>query len=144
MQDHDVDFPHLLHSVNATQVDIEFVKLAVPRFDKPRVALEVALVAEEPREKTFIPSSRKTLDDEHTPGIFELIDISSPESFTASKGDLFFYFLFLIFDIDFTPSTILKIQITLNLSVATHQINSIFLVQSKWRRSNSLIVFRFN
>lgn len=123
MQDHDVDFPHLLHSVNATQVDIEFVKLAVPHFDKPRVAIEVALVAEEPREKTFIPSSRKTLDDEHTPGIFELIDISSPESFTASRGDYSLLF-FLVHSFHFSI-TIFKTQITLDIRrFASNQFNS--------------------
>lgn len=95
-QDHDVDFPHLLHSMNATQVDIEFFKLARKGIEKVRIAAEIILIASElDQEKSFVVSTRKTLDDEHTPGIFELIDITSPESYTAARGLFFFkYFRF--------------------------------------------------
>lgn len=93
-EDHDVEFPHLLHSVNATQVDIEFVKLTstpagpspLPHIKHPRIAAEFLLVANESNQKSYAVSSRKTLDDEHTPGIFELIDIISPNSLIAAKG----------------------------------------------------------
>lgn len=93
-QNHDTEFPHLLHSVNVTQVDIEFVKIAVANVQKPRIAIEFVYVADEADhelghkhgQRTFTISTRKTLDDEHTPGIFELIDIISPESLIASRG----------------------------------------------------------
>lgn len=93
-EDHDIDFPHLLHSVNATQVDIEFVKLTskpsspstLPHIEHPRIAAEFLLMANESNQKSFTVSTRKTLDDEHTPGIFELIDIISPNSLMAAKG----------------------------------------------------------
>lgn len=88
-RDHDVEFPHLLHSMNATQVDIEFLKLASKAigFENARIAAEFVLVAGElVREQSFVVSKRKTLDDEHTPGIFELIDVTSPESYTVGRG----------------------------------------------------------
>lgn len=78
-----------MHSENVTQVDMEFFQLATnSSFQKPRLAAEVILIVDEANigNQTFKISKRKTLDDEHTPGIFELIDISSPESFMASRG----------------------------------------------------------
>lgn len=78
-----------MHSDNVTQVDMEFFELATNKsFPQPRLAAEVVFMVDEKStgNQTFKISKRKTLDDEHTPGIFELIDISSPESFMASRG----------------------------------------------------------
>lgn len=76
---------------------MEFIKLATnASFPKPRIAAEVIFMVDETNigNQTFKISKRRTLDDEHTPGIFELIDISSPESFMASRGLLHNLFLF--------------------------------------------------
>lgn len=55
-----------------------------------RYGIEVMLVSAEPdklQTETFTIHNKKSLDDEHTPGIFELIEIASPESFIAAKGE---------------------------------------------------------
>lgn len=92
-EDHDIDFPHLLHSTNVTQIDIEFVDLYNSNYSRPstRLAAEFILVADESKNQPFQVSERKTLDDEHTPGIFKLIDITSPESFLGSRGTWSYY-----------------------------------------------------
>lgn len=92
--DHDVDFPHLLHSENVTQVDMEFVNLKTdPSFKQPRLAAEIVFIADESitANQTYTISKRRTLDDEHTPGIFELIDIYSPQSLLRKAGLFCFY-----------------------------------------------------
>lgn len=58
-------------------------------FPSTRLAAEFILIADESKKQPFILSERKTLDDEHTPGIFKLIDITSPESFLGSRGKQF-------------------------------------------------------
>lgn len=87
-EDHDIDFPHLLHSTNVTQIDFEFMDLISSNhsFPSTRLAAEFVLVADESKKQPFQVSERKRLDDEHTPGIFKLIDITSPESFLGSRG----------------------------------------------------------
>lgn len=98
-EDHDVDFPHLLHSTNVTQIDFEFIDLNSRNhsFPSTRLAAEFVLVADENKSKPFQVSERKTLDDEHTPGIFKLIDITSPESFLGSRGNNFAYVFYSTF-----------------------------------------------
>lgn len=93
-EDHDLDVPHLLHSVNATQVDIEFLSLTSNRsFESPRIAAEFVLVASESPNAPFKINRRKTIDDEHTPGIFTLIDVVSPDSQNGTQGNLQSIFL---------------------------------------------------
>lgn len=82
-----MDIPHLLHSINVTQIDIEFVNLtANASFDSPRVAAEFVLVANETSTRPFTISERKTVDDEHTPGTFKLIDVVSPDGVNGTQG----------------------------------------------------------
>lgn len=90
-EDHDTDIPHLLHSVNVTQMDIEFVNLTVnASIGSPRIAMELVLIANETSTRPFTISERKTLDDEHTPGTFKLIDIVSPDGVNGTQGMIYF------------------------------------------------------
>lgn len=89
-EDHDTDIPHLLHSVNVTQMDIEFVNLTA--INSSRIAIEMALIANETKTRPFTISVRKTLNDEHTPGTFKLIDIVSP--IDGANGTLGEYSIF--------------------------------------------------
>lgn len=78
-EDHDTEIPHLLHSINVTQVDIEFVNLSSNKtFESPRIAAEFVLVASQSPKNPFNVTKRKTVDDEHTPGTFTLVDIVTP------------------------------------------------------------------
>lgn len=92
--DHGVDFPHLLHSENSTQFDLVFNGLSVnSSFKHPRFAAEFVIVSEEPKLQnySFGVHSKKSLDDEHTPGIFEIVELASPKSFMANEGKNFFF-----------------------------------------------------
>ncbi|XP_058129533.1 glycosylated lysosomal membrane protein-like [Anopheles ziemanni] len=86
-QDHGMDFPHLLHTSNSTQIDIVFNNIT-NRFANPRFAVELLFVVSEQAAVSshFEVTKRKTLDDEHTPGIFEIVDVLSPGAFTFSAG----------------------------------------------------------
>lgn len=62
-----------------TQVDIEFVNLSSNKtFESPRIAAEFVLIASQSPKNAFNVSKRKTVDDEHTPGTFTLVDIVTP------------------------------------------------------------------
>lgn len=85
-EDHDTDIPHLLHSINVTQVDIEFVDLSSNKtFESTRVAAEFVLVASQSPKNPFNVTKRKTVDDEHTPGTFTLVDIVTPGENQGTK-----------------------------------------------------------
>lgn len=105
-EDHDTDIPHLLHSVNVTQMDIEFVNLTDVNASiaSPRIAMEMALIANETTTRPFTISERKTINDEHTPGTFKLIDIVSPDGANGTQGEFifFYYFLYLTHFIEFS------------------------------------------
>jgi len=82
--DHGWNFPHLLHNSNGTQLDIVFDKFKVKKnYRGPRLAIEMVYMTSEPKSgnTSFIWSRRRTLDDEHTPGIFELDNLQSPSSY---------------------------------------------------------------
>lgn len=87
--DHGGDFPHLLHSENSTQFDLVFDGLRVnSSFKNARFAVEFVVVSDETKSmnQSFTIHSKKSLDDEHTPGIFEIVEIASPKSFMANEG----------------------------------------------------------
>lgn len=90
VRDHDDDFPHLLHSNNMTQVDFVIDALRVNKsWPRARYAAEMVLVASEDKSNNkpgFVMQKRKSIDDEHTPGIFELIEIASPKSYVGGDG----------------------------------------------------------
>lgn len=79
---HSPQIPHLLHTENATEIDLILKDIRVEHdFTCPRMAVEVTLIAmEDERDKpkgNFSLNIRRSVDDEFTPGIFELINLSS-------------------------------------------------------------------
>lgn len=58
-------------------------------FKNPRFAAEFVIVSDESKlqNQSFDVHSKKSLDDEHTPGIFEIVEIASPKSFMANEGN---------------------------------------------------------
>uniref|UniRef100_A0A8D8ABU8 Glycosylated lysosomal membrane protein n=2 Tax=Culex pipiens TaxID=7175 RepID=A0A8D8ABU8_CULPI len=112
MRDHGLDFPHLLHSSNSTQVDIVFNNVS-SKFDRPRFALELLFVVSEQAVagSDFEITKRKSLDDEHTPGIFEIIDVLSPGAFKFSAGGF----------IEYRPVSYTHPERDVSTSTETHQ-----------------------
>lgn len=112
MRDHGLDFPHLLHSSNSTQVDIVFNNVS-SKFDRPRFALELLFVVSEQAVvgTDFEVTKRKSLDDEHTPGIFEIIDVLSPGAFKFSAGGF----------IEYRPVSYTHPERDVSTSTETHQ-----------------------
>lgn len=78
-------FPHLLHNSNSSQVDVVFDKFKTKKsFTGPRMAIEYVFISKEDPQingTKFDVIRRKTLDDEHTPGIFELDTLLTPKTF---------------------------------------------------------------
>ncbi|XP_015586075.1 glycosylated lysosomal membrane protein isoform X2 [Cephus cinctus] len=73
--------PHMLHSENSTQIDLIIDHLQTnTSFLQSRFAIEVLLVSEGNSNSTMIIDGKKTLDDEHTPGIFEVDEIRTPNN----------------------------------------------------------------
>lgn len=70
-ESHGETLPHLLHSGNASQVDVTLDHLAT-KYKSSRFGLHLISVnTEQPADnKTVDIKSRKTMDDEHAPGIF--------------------------------------------------------------------------
>jgi hypothetical protein len=70
-RDHSGELPHLLHSANCTQVDLMLDKLKTnSSFSSSRFALGVLIASSDKANTTSTIMSRKSLDDEHSPGIF--------------------------------------------------------------------------
>lgn len=66
---------------------MEFVDLSWNSSNgSPRIAAEFALVASESPKKPYKISKRKTVDDEHTPGIFTLVEVISPDGGNGTQG----------------------------------------------------------
>lgn len=87
----------MVHSENGTQIDLVLNRLnTVGTFSAARLGIEIVLVATEkenpPKNSTpllkFDVRLRKSLDDEHTPGVFNIINICSPFSLENDNGDL--------------------------------------------------------
>lgn len=82
-------FPHLLHNSNSSQMDLAFDKFKVKKaFTAPRLAVEYVLISQEDlavNGTNFHFIRRKTLNDEHTPGIFELDTLLSPDTFVEYR-----------------------------------------------------------
>lgn len=71
-----------------TQVDLELIDLASNRtFHALRVAAEFVMIASESPKNNFNVKERKTVDDEHTPGTFKLVDILSPDGENGTQGN---------------------------------------------------------
>ncbi|KAL0820877.1 hypothetical protein ABMA28_005543 [Loxostege sticticalis] len=86
-KDYAVELPHLIHTANSTLMDVSLVNLTKsPDFNASRFALRVILASVDASNDTMHYAVRKSLDDEHTPGVFEIIEIKSPASFADGDG----------------------------------------------------------
>lgn len=75
---HSGRIPHLLHTENATEIDLILKDMRVERnFSCPRMALGLTVVSQDDAKSNFSLNVRRSVDDEFTPGIFELIKLSS-------------------------------------------------------------------
>lgn len=77
--------PHLSHSINATEINVELIDVnATVR--AMRVGAEIALVANESVPNAFNVAERKLIDDGRAPGEFRMVDVLSPGAMNNSKG----------------------------------------------------------
>ncbi|XP_035738277.1 glycosylated lysosomal membrane protein B-like isoform X1 [Vespa mandarinia] len=77
--DHTDTIPHMLHTENATLVDLILDNIQTNEsFSNSRFAIELMIVGGGDPHKSIIIDSKKNLDDEHTPGIFEMIEVRMP------------------------------------------------------------------
>ena len=61
--------PHLLLSSNASQLDITLNNLST-QYKNSRFALQIVTASSDSANTTLNVKARKTLDDEHSPGVF--------------------------------------------------------------------------
>lgn len=74
--DHSEVMPHMLHTENSTQVDIILDNVETNKsFSNSRFAIELLVVGEENPDIPMFINLKKSLDDEYSPGIFEVIFI---------------------------------------------------------------------
>lgn len=72
--DHADIVPHMLHTENSTQIDIILDNLQTNKtFSNSRFAIELLMVGGGDPDILMFVDPKKSLDDEHTPGIFEVI-----------------------------------------------------------------------
>ncbi|KAK9507482.1 hypothetical protein O3M35_007334 [Rhynocoris fuscipes] len=80
--------PHLLHTNNATQMDIVLDGFNVS-YSKSRFALGLLILSTNDRHSNLTQLKRKSLDDEHSPGIFTVGEVLTPfEADTTKSGYL--------------------------------------------------------
>ncbi|KAL2739742.1 glycosylated lysosomal membrane protein-like, partial [Vespula maculifrons] len=77
--DHTDTIPHMLHTENAMLVDLILDNIQTNEtFSSSRFAIELIIVGGGNPDKMVIIDPKKNLDDEHTPGIFEMIEVRIP------------------------------------------------------------------
>ncbi|XP_011689751.1 PREDICTED: glycosylated lysosomal membrane protein-like [Wasmannia auropunctata] len=77
--DHSDMVPHMLHTENSTQVDIILDKIQTNQtFSRSRFAIELLAVGGGDPDVPMFVDPKKNLDDEHTPGIFEVVEVRTP------------------------------------------------------------------
>ncbi|XP_017755803.1 PREDICTED: glycosylated lysosomal membrane protein A-like [Eufriesea mexicana] len=77
--DHSEAMPHMLHTENSTQVDIILDNIQTNKsFTNSRFAIELLVVGEGNPDIPMFINPKKSLDDEHTPGIFEVVEVRTP------------------------------------------------------------------
>ncbi|XP_055546017.1 glycosylated lysosomal membrane protein-like [Wyeomyia smithii] len=132
-RDHGMDYPHLLHTSNSTQIDIVFNNVSA-KFARPRFAIELLFVVSEQAVagSNFQVTQRKGLDDEHTPGIFEIIDVLSPGAFKFSTGGY----------IEYRPVSYTHPERDVSTSTETHQ-SEPKTIESASDELNSTLAFAF-
>lgn len=74
---HSEKIPHLLHTENSTEIDVVLQDIVGGNFSCSRLAMGVTVVAMDDVKRNFSLNIRRSIDDEFTPGIFELINLSS-------------------------------------------------------------------
>lgn len=71
--DHTDTIPHMLHTENSTLVDIILDNIQMNKsFSNSRFAIELMIVGGGDPHRSIIIDPKKNLDDEHTPGVFEV------------------------------------------------------------------------
>lgn len=86
-QGHGSDLPHLMHSTNATQLEFSMRNMITnSSFKQSRFASELILAANESAKSSVFPTAYKSFDDEHTPGVFTLVDLQTTASREQNKG----------------------------------------------------------
>ncbi|XP_013183880.2 glycosylated lysosomal membrane protein B [Amyelois transitella] len=86
-KDYAVELPHLIHTANSTLVDVSLVNFTQTRgYNASRFALRLIMVGTDDGALSMNYTMRKSLDDEHTPGIFEIIEIRTPECARGGDG----------------------------------------------------------
>lgn len=74
------------------QIDLIAENINYSNYSNPRIAFEYLMVSSEKKsEGGFKLKKRRNLDDEFTPGIFDVFDIASPRSTNDSRGAFFQY-----------------------------------------------------
>lgn len=68
--------PHLLLSSNASQMDITLNNLST-LYKNSRFAIQLVTASSDPANSTLNIKPKKTLDDEHSPGIFTIVEVMS-------------------------------------------------------------------
>ncbi|GAB1861691.1 hypothetical protein CAJAP_02770 [Camponotus japonicus] len=77
--DHADIVPHMLHTENSTQIDIILDNLQTNEtFSNSRFAIELLMVGGGDPDILMFVDPKKSLDDEHTPGIFEIVEVRTP------------------------------------------------------------------
>ncbi|CAH4023227.1 glycosylated lysosomal membrane protein B-like [Pieris brassicae] len=84
-KDYAVELPHLIHTANSTLIDVSLVNLTTS-FNASRYALHFVLASTDNPTDTMHYIMRKSLDDEHTPGVFEIIEIKTPSLYDSKEG----------------------------------------------------------
>lgn len=79
--DHSEVQPHLLHTVNASQVDVVLNGLTTTESFKSRFALGFTIVTLDSSDSAIHLSERKTLDDEHSPGVFKIGEVKTESGY---------------------------------------------------------------
>ncbi|KAG5669157.1 hypothetical protein PVAND_017052 [Polypedilum vanderplanki] len=86
MEKHSDELPHLYHSSDSMQVDLIASKIKT-NFTNPRIAIEIlTLTKEDVKEGDSKINRIRNLDDEFTPGIFDVYHVLSPRSINNTKG----------------------------------------------------------
>lgn len=69
--DYAVDLPHLIHTANSSLIDINLVNFTTS-MNASRYAIHFLMVSTDDWNDVMNYTMRKSLDDEHTPGVFEV------------------------------------------------------------------------
>lgn len=77
--------PFMLHSENTTQIDLSIDNFETNKtFTNSRFAIELLFVSDGEPDIVIPVNVKKTINDEHTPGIFKLVEINSPKNENTS------------------------------------------------------------